>query len=750
MKTCLRFSILIVLLLLAACSTLPTPGATSQPEDPATPDPATPTTLPEAQWSGEDLAGLDPHDVVVQLDYEPTFSLPELFYEFGRVPPFTLLADGTVIYVDEGQTFEEQVVLQARLSPQETARFAQSVLETGFERLQSHTSDCKDLGDGTSECVADASFTILRSRIPGGSLREVKIFYHFTDEPEIFEALTALMQDYQHPDGQPYRPHGATLFIRPMTEAIGVTVSEWPLDPALLVDLQPLFAQQGMAAVPIAGGDLNQFLSLSSSNTGSAYFEREGQFYATFLTPWLPGVDFAAEIAAQFPIPEPSGSAGGAIFGACPLAKGEFSAGGKFRLAYVSQGDLWLWDQGREPQQLTATADIGQLRLSESGSLLVFTRRSGQQGDTLWAIGSDGSGLRQLAGGAEMAGTISILEYATDQARIAFSHHLADGGGELWAANTDGSGSRRLVSQEDLMRIVSEPMADFAEPEGVHWIPGTHRLIYDAGPRFDEDGIYIFVQRQNWVVDADSGSQQALLPAGEGGMASFSPDGKTMTISTPENLRFLNLESGEIRQAGLRFFAVGFGEFYSYPPLAWTPDSKAVLLAQPEEDAAAFDHDAGVGVWRVPVDGSRAQRLLDASGFFPTFAFSPDQAKVAYWRWTEPNSNHRELHIASLDGREHVVYETGDMLEFQAWSPDSQHFVYRVGEFPGQLLLGHLCAASAPLAVPAGTLDSWLDAGRFVFVRSDSDPLELNLVSLNGALSYLGSFEGAYDYVIVP
>jgi len=79
MKHCKLLSLFVLPgLLLAACAQTGTP----------------------ARFSLVALQLLSPLDILVQQDYEPTFpSGPEAFFEFGRVPPFTLLADSTVIYL---------------------------------------------------------------------------------------------------------------------------------------------------------------------------------------------------------------------------------------------------------------------------------------------------------------------------------------------------------------------------------------------------------------------------------------------------------------------------------------------------------------------------------------------------------------------------------------------------------------------------------------------------------------------------
>lgn len=291
----LKNFIFILALILMATGCLPSSN-TQQKETEAV-DPPPEETMPPSVILSEVLSDFEPLDILLQLDFEPTFSTPENMYPFGRVSPFTLYASGLTYYLDEGENFNQQQVMEIRLSPQETIDLLERVNKLGIQNLESYTDFCFEQQDGNQMCVADAAITVFRAYIPGEGLREIKIYHDFADDLEAFQQITDLLIQFEHAEAQRYAPQQAALFIRSISQTYDDPVYVWPLNPERL----PIGNSGSLTAIALLDEELDAILDLLPQNTGRFIFEVDGDYYDTTLIPWLPGEDYTADLTREFP-----------------------------------------------------------------------------------------------------------------------------------------------------------------------------------------------------------------------------------------------------------------------------------------------------------------------------------------------------------------------------------------------------------------------------------------------------------------
>jgi len=184
-------------------------------------------SLTMSVYPSQGFSSLTSDDILLHFEYEPTFSTPSSRYPYGRVPEFTLLADGRLFYLAEEPSDRSiQIVL---LANEEASAILQEMLDLGIARLEDYTKDCLPQSDGTSLCIEDASFTILRQRLPDESLKEIRSYANFSNEPEILQTILQRLSDYTHPGAQPYLPSEAALFLQPVLGEMSGNAHQYPL-----------------------------------------------------------------------------------------------------------------------------------------------------------------------------------------------------------------------------------------------------------------------------------------------------------------------------------------------------------------------------------------------------------------------------------------------------------------------------------------------------------------------------------------
>jgi len=189
------------------------------------------------------------------------------------------------------------------------------------------------------------------------------------------------------------------------------------------------------------------------------------------------------------------------------------------RIVFVKDYDVWYWEEGGAPIQLTTLGDVFNANLSDDGAVVAFTRGPDWYHQELFAINSDGSGLRPLITSATLAG------------------------------------------------YVTHPDAISAMVYRMDWEPGTHNVAFNTRLTFDGPGLVL--NDDLHLVDADTATLTTVLPAGQGGDFYYSPNGNQIALVTATEIIMANSD-GTNRQVVLSFpVVIPYSEYNYYPPLTW-------------------------------------------------------------------------------------------------------------------------------------------------------------------------------------
>jgi hypothetical protein len=365
------------------------------------------------------------------------------------------------------------------------------------------------------------------------------------------------------------------------------------------------------------------------------------------------------------------------------------------QVAYVKNGNVYLWTEGESRLGLTSTGDAVNVRISDDGQVIAYVRKN------------------------------PTNDFAY----------------ELWAVNTgDLTNARTLVSYEEFEALKAAspyPDARGLAPDFFKFQPGTHQLAYSTVPMFEGPGYAPGGDLR--LIDVDKMEKTTVFDFNEGGLFYFSPDGTQVALSNPDHISLANADGSNLRPNVLTYPLVGtYSEYQYHPRPHWSSDSSYLRVAIPPEDTLAQPVPPTI-LWHIPTDGTPATQLgsIPAIPFaWPDTAFSPSLEKVGYASSTgEPSENRRELHIANADGSGDIVFATGVGVEFWQWTPDGTRFVYAIndgaerGVYLGQLSGGSTLIASIPLDI---NQMRWIDPSRFLYFQINGNEWELRISDVDG------------------
>lgn len=273
-----------------------TPG--DAPATASAPEPTAPATPPsEPAWA------LTSSAILLQYESQPTLAVgaaTDPFSPYGRVAYFTMFRDGTILASKE----DARGLFVWQIAPERAAAHLARVIELGFPKLRSHTSDC--IGPPARRaCVADASFQVLRASVSGGRLREIKNYAGW--EPrhgKELEAIYKFVADLRAPDpaARLYIPHAATLFVRAPRDPSRADASfraraiPWPLSDDLL-------GPPGAQELQVSVLDVPQIQAMTAAagtnHIDEVWFIRGDRLVQASMIPWLPGEDHRPAIASR-------------------------------------------------------------------------------------------------------------------------------------------------------------------------------------------------------------------------------------------------------------------------------------------------------------------------------------------------------------------------------------------------------------------------------------------------------------------
>lgn len=399
-----------------------------------------------------------------------------------------------------------------------------------------------------------------------------------------------------------------------------------------------------------------------------------------------------------------------------PLSSfGDCANTGQISLAYVKDGNVWLSIQGGAAKQLTSTNDAQDVRISQDGCRIAYTR----------AVPNPGH---------DPTAEFPLPERLT----------------ELWVVNSDGAAARLMAGQDFYASLPAPEENTGYDLYTFAWQPGSHRLAFGTRTTFAGPGLV--PNKDIYWVDVDTAVGPAdvstLLPMGQGGAFFFSPDGQQVAFSTASNVSVINVDGSNLRSNLVSFpMVITYSEYQYYPPVHWSPDGNSFMLAIPPEDGLAGPTGGAypeTTLWYVALDGTPAfEAGAIQTVWFVTqeVQFSPDNGRIAYIRqYGELEAGQFELVLALSDGSNESLGLQINEIMFGDWAPDNTRFIYWFNQagvfqmFQGSVDSLNVTPISTPSSFVAASAEiDWIEGDTFALLLIGNDGAELSLMETSGA-----------------
>jgi Tol biopolymer transport system component/DNA-binding winged helix-turn-helix (wHTH) protein len=208
---------------------------------------------------------------------------------------------------------------------------------------------------------------------------------------------------------------------------------------------------------------------------------------------------------------------------------------------------------------------------------------------TMWRANRDGSGLQQLTGPPFYPIT---PEWSPDGTQILFSTTGPSHPGEMYTISSQGGVPKRLLPDDK---------ASDAIPD---WSPDGKKIVFEQNPSGTGFGTYASKGR---ILDLNTGKVTDLPPCPKPCYSPrWSPDGRYILELAVDHkeMMLLDLRTNQWSQLDPKLGAI------NYP--RWSRDGRSIYFQ--DADAGVF-RSAAPGIYRVPVTGGRAEKVVDMKGF---------------------------------------------------------------------------------------------------------------------------------------